>query len=166
MIAVPRASRCFQPPDRFFGQFLFPTFESGHVQDVLLALAQAFSADAIDATEEVEVLVDGHVVVEAEFLAHVADPLADVIDLADGVETEDRGSTGGGADQAKQHTHGGRFTGAVGSQEAKNLATGIGQIDMIHGHEIAEFLGQVLCLDSHCLRGAHASTSSVTRPIP
>ena len=51
---------------------------------------------------------------------------------------------GSGRQQAAQHADGGGFARAVGSQEAEDFALGHLQRDVVHGHERAEGLHQVV----------------------
>ena len=62
------------------------------------------------------------------------------------VEAVHRGAPEVGVKQAAQHADGGRFPRAVGSQEAEDLALLHRQGNVIHRHEGAEGLHQVLYL--------------------
>ena len=75
MIAAPNATRCFQPPGRLPTSWCASAFEAGkgqHPPDLLLALTGRY---AVDAGKKLEVLLDRKVVVQREFLRHVADSL-------------------------------------------------------------------------------------------
>jgi hypothetical protein len=54
---------------------------------------------------------------------------------------------GGGEHQAEQHAHGGGLAGAVGAEEAEQVALADLQVDAVHGDDAAVPLGQPLGAD-------------------
>src|SRR6516164_7825463 len=78
-------------------------------------------AQLIDARDEVEILEDGEVLIEAETLRHIADLPADARRLAGDVETETGALAAIRRQQSAEHADGGRLAAAVGPEEAADL---------------------------------------------
>jgi len=78
--------------------------------------------DFEDAGDEVEILFQRQILVEAELLGHVAHASPDVAPLGCEVESEARASPGIGGEQAAENLKEGRLAAAVGAQEAEDLA--------------------------------------------
>src|SRR6185437_14144215 len=95
---------------------------------------------AIDAGEEIEILRDAQITIEREFLRHVAEPAAGLGGVAPQIEAGDAAFAGAWLQKPAQHLEGGRFAGAVGAEEAKNLAARDGEGNIVGGGEIAEAL--------------------------
>ncbi len=135
----------------------------GHFKHVLLALGAHGLRHAVHAGEEIDVLFHRKVVVERELLRHVADVLADFLGLRSHVEPVDGRLPRGGRQQAAEHADGSGLARAVGSEEAENLALGHLERDVVHGHEGAESLHQVV--DFHCptvaVHGRAACSSTI-----
>ena len=117
--------------------------QARHLDYPLLPLAASFRRDAVDAAVEVDVLLDGEVLVEREPLAHVADVGLDQLGLRADVEAGHGAPAAAGGENAAEHADGGRFAGPVGSQETEDFALGHLEADVIDGHETAEPLFQV-----------------------
>src|SRR5439155_9384450 len=69
-----------------------------------------------------ELLAGGHLVPGAAALRHVADPPADGVRRAAQVQPGDAGATTVGLDQRGEHAQGRALAGAVGAEEAEDLA--------------------------------------------
>ena len=76
----------------------------------------------VDVGDEIEVLLHGEVLVEAELLRHVADLAADQRRLADDVEAEAGAAAAIGDEQAAQHADGRGLAAAVGAEKSADLA--------------------------------------------
>src|SRR5579862_6971285 len=76
---------------------------------------------AIQRRDEMEVLPPGERLEDGAGLRHVADDLLHLDRLADDVEAEDLGRARRGRQHARQHLDGGRFSGAVRSEEREEL---------------------------------------------
>src|SRR5277367_109427 len=77
-------------------------FEVGEGDDCLEAVAQAPGGQAIDPSEEFEILACGQVFVEGELLAHVANPATDLFSLGSHIKAQNPCcSTTGGQQPAK-----------------------------------------------------------------
>ena len=76
----------------------------------------------VEAGDEVEVLPDGEILVEAEALGHVADLALDRPRLVDDVVAEAGAAAAVGRQQAAQHADGRGLAAAVGAEEAADLA--------------------------------------------
>src|SRR5690606_12868469 len=100
---------------------LLPTLtEARELEDGLDARAPAPARHAVDARVEVEVLLDGQVLVQAEALGHVADALLDALGLAHDVVPHDAAAAGGRVEDAAQHADGRRLARAVRPQHAED----------------------------------------------
>jgi hypothetical protein len=104
--------------------------------------------EAADFSVEMERLLAGEEFVEVGVLREEADFLA-ALDLA-AVAPEDAGAAGAGGDEAEDDLHGGALAGAVGAQEAVNLAGLDIEREIAHGGDAlapegdGEDLGEVL----------------------
>ena len=117
---APSARRCFQPPDSSPASCC-----SRPVQAEALdggARLAAGIGEAVDAGDELQVLQDGEVLVEAEALRHVADVALDLLALGADVEAERRAAAAVGREQPAQHAQRGGLARAVGAEEAVDLA--------------------------------------------
>src|SRR5262249_27748844 len=112
-------------------------------EDVVDALAPPRAVDALDAGAEVQVLDDAHLRVQRAVLRHVADAPPDLDRLPEDVQAVDGGLAGGGRHVAGQDAHGGRFAGAVGAEEAHDLAARHVEGYLPDGRVIAVVLGEV-----------------------
>ena len=133
------------------GQALFPA--AGKLAgQLVLALRQAQAGDAfahglaavldgIHAGHEVEVFLDGQVLVKAETLGHVADLALDGVAVGDDVVAEANALAFVGAQQAAQHADEGGFAAAVGAEEAADFSGADLEVNVVHGGDAAEPLG-------------------------
>src|SRR5690606_9563369 len=79
---------------------------------------------------------------EAEALRHVADAPSHRLGILDGVDPHHRDLARGGREEAGEHPDGGGLAGSVGTEEPEDLATFHGEVERLHGHEVAEALVQ------------------------
>jgi hypothetical protein len=128
-------------------QKLFLALEGGHAERPGLALGQRRAAQAVDATEEAQVLAHAEVVVQAEALAHVADPALHGLGVARDVDAQDVGAAARRRQQTAQHPDRRRLARAVGPEEAEDLAFFDRERNPVHGGKRAEALAQVPELD-------------------
>ena len=80
------------------------------------------SADSEDIHEKIDVFIDRQVLVEAETLGHVADPVFDRRPFGDNVKAIDRDPACGGLDHRRRHPQKGRFPRPVGADQAEDRA--------------------------------------------
>ena len=115
---------------------------------------RAGAGDAVDAGVEADVLGDGEVFVEAEFLRHVADVALDFGGVFADVHAEDGAGALGGRDESAEGFDDGGFAGAVGAEEAEEFSLVDLEGDVADGGEVAEADGEVVGGDdgSHCSR--------------
>ena len=85
----------------------------------------------------------GEAAEERQAFGDDADLALDFEGMGGEVEAEDLDVAGGGREQAGEHFDGGGFAGAVGAEEAEELARGDGEGDVIDGGEGAEAAGEV-----------------------
>jgi hypothetical protein len=100
--------------------------------------------EAVHATDKAEVLGCGETAEEGEAFGDNADLAFDFDGVGECVETEDPDTAGGGGEEAGEHLDGGGFAGAVGAEEAEELAGRDGEIDVLNGGEVAESPGEAL----------------------
>src|SRR5262245_15227130 len=93
--------------------------EFHHLADFAGALT---SRNALHFSDEVQIAPDGHFPVQRDILWQITDAPADFERLRKDVVAVDHGASTAGRHESCQDTHGGRFPGAVGSQEAQNLS--------------------------------------------
>ncbi len=157
------ASRCFQPPESWPGELVAPVRQAHPVEDRAHRLAPV--GQLVDAGDEVEVLVDRQILVQAEALRHVADLAADRVRLAEDVVAEAGPRAVVGLEQAAQHADGRGLAAAVGAEEAADLALGDPQVEALDHLEVAEALAQAAHVDDigrHGAPGAGAAGVTVT----
>ncbi len=78
--------------------------------------------NAVDAGEEVEVLPDFDVVIEAEEVGHVADHPADFHRLVDDIDSVEGSGSAGWLEKGGEHADGGRFARAIAADKAEDIA--------------------------------------------
>ncbi len=114
------------------------------------ALFQLRAGEAFEAADEAQVLGGLHLEIERRRFGQIADAPAHFEGLGEDVVARDRGRSRGGREEAGEHAHGGGFTGAVGAQEAYDLAFVYGEGDVVNGGGAGVTLGQV-CNSNHRL---------------
>ena len=141
--------------------------QAGHLQNPLFASRLLFGRNAIDAAVKIDVLLDRQILVEREFLAHVADVRLDPLGLAANVKTADRAAAAGRRQDAAEHADRRRLAGTVGSQKTKDLSFRHVEADAIDRHEAAETPLQVVDRDRRVLAViAHDGPPRRPRPGP
>ena len=118
-----------------------------------LGYPPAASVHGIEAADEVEVLPDREILVEAEALRHVADLTLDRPRLLDDVVAEAAAAARIGREQAAQHADGRGLAAAVGAEEAADLAAIDLDRDMVDHGARPEALDQPLGVDHRAHRG-------------
>jgi hypothetical protein len=103
--------------------------------------------NAVDARDEVEVLLDREVLVEAEPLGHVADAALDIGRLRAQIEAEGGPATLVGREQPAEHADRRRLAAAVRAEEADDAPARDGEIDVVHHRAPAVALGESAHLD-------------------
>ena len=103
--------------------------------------------DAVELGVQAQVLRGRQVAVERRVLEDEADVAADVVALADDVVAGDVGAAAGRLGERAEHVDRRRLAGAVGAEEAEDLAAGDVEADAAHGLDLAEGLSEVLDVD-------------------
>ncbi len=139
-------------------------------REAVLELAQA--AERVEALEtggplapghpvqvgvEVQVLPHGQVLVEAEPLGHVGDARLDALGVLRHVDPRQARRAPGGREHAGEHAQRRRLSGAVGADDAEELAGGDVEGQMIDGREVAEAPGEPFEGDRGSGGAAHGS---------
>ena len=103
---------------------------------------------------EPQVLPAGEERVEGRLLQRRADPRPHLRPLVDDVETGHARGARGRRKQRRQHVHGRRLAGAVGAEEAVNLARGNGEVDRVdRARALLELADELLGLDRGLVHG-------------
>src|SRR5581483_8374489 len=105
--------------------------------------ATLLKRNAIDAGEEVEVLLDREIVIERKFLRHVSDAAAHGAGTQRAGFARERAFAGGGLDKTAEHLDGRGFAGAVGAEESVDFAVTYFEVHVLHGLKFAESLREI-----------------------
>ena len=98
--------------------------------------SRARAAQAVDRSEEAQVLLDGQVEVERELLAHVPEPALPGIGLGGDVDAAEPGDAARrGREQPGEHADGGGLAGPVGPEEAEDAPARNVDVDVPDGDE-------------------------------
>ena len=116
---------------------------------------------AVEAGDEVEVLLDGQVLVERELLGHVADPVLDGPALGAEVVAEHLALALVEGEQAAHHADRRGLARAVRAEEADDLAAVDGHRHVVDDGAAAEALGQVADVDDGVGHRGHSARADV-----
>jgi glyoxalase family protein len=111
------------------------------------ALGGGGFVEAVHAADEVEVFAGGEFAEESHAFGDDADMAFDVDGIVEEVFAEDLDGAGGGSEEAGEHFDSGGFAGAVGTEEAEELAGFDDEIDVVDGGEAVEGAGERVCSD-------------------
>ena len=123
-----RLSRCFMPRDSELTIAARLHVEVDELEQAVDQAGPTPRGDPVAGGEELEVLVDAQVVVDAEHVGHVAEPPAHVAGAVGGVVPEDRQRPDVGSQQGGDHRERRRLAGPVGADEAEDRARRHGEI--------------------------------------
>ncbi len=129
------------------GELVLLALESRERHHPLLHLVAFPLVDAVHSREEVEILVDREIVVEREFLRHVADALAYGLSAHAAALAGEFHLARGDVEQAAEHLDGGGLASSIGAQEPVDLSVADLNIHVMDGGERAEAFGQILRAD-------------------
>ena len=119
--------------------------------------AAAAAAQAVGAAEETQVLEHGQVAVQGKTLGHVADARPGRGRGGAQVEPGHGAVAAGDGQQAAEHAEGGGLAGAVGAEQAEDLAAPHPEAHPVHGREAAETPHQVVGRDHVAASGRPAA---------
>ena len=108
------------------------------------------AVDVLETGEEQEVLGRGQVLVDGGVLPGHAEQLADDVGLPAYVVTEDLGAAAVDGEQRGEHLEHGGLAGAVGTEDAEDLAAPYLEVDVVDGAVVTEVLDQALSQDRRC----------------
>ena len=100
-------------------------------------------AEVVEATDHVEVLEPGEVLVDRRVLTGQADAAPYVGGLGEHVDAGDGGRAGVGTEQRGEDPHGGRLAGPVGAEQGEHGAFGYVQGESGEGLDVAVRLREV-----------------------
>ena len=87
---------------------------------------------------EADVLVDGQILIKPEPLRHVAEMLLAALGVRDHIDAVDDDAAAVWLHHARQHAHRRGLAGAVGPDQAENLAAIDGETQAVHGGELRQ----------------------------
>jgi len=99
-------------------------------------------ADVVQTGEHVQVLIAGELTVGRQGLRHVANRRAHRGCIADDIPSFDARAARARRQQRCQHLDQCALAGAVAAQQAKYLAFGHGQVEVVHDNVVPETAGQ------------------------
>ena len=137
---------------KFCGEAVHVRREAVELDDFFDAALHARGLEAVDAPVELKIFRDGEVVVETEFLGHVADALADRFGIGAHVEAFDPRGAFAERQQTGEHLDDGGLAAAVGAEKAEDFAFLHAEADVIDGGEIAEAAHQMFRGDGRACR--------------
>src|SRR5881396_146552 len=114
--------------------------EVAEAQHLLDACRAVGAGDHVDARIEHEVLLDRQVVVQREALRHVADGRLDTLGIAAQIDAQHAPLALRRLEDPTQHAERRRLPGAVGSEEAVQLAASDAEVETVHRNDPAEAL--------------------------
>src|SRR5213594_4207218 len=114
--------------------------EVAEAQHLLDACRAVGAGDHVDARIEHEVLLDRQVVVQREALRHVADGRLDTLRIAAQIDAQHAPLALRRLEDPTQHAERRRLPGAVGSEEAVQLAASDAEVETVHRNDPAEAL--------------------------
>ena len=121
------------------------------------------AADSEDVHEKVDVLLDRQILIEAETLGHVADPVLDGRPVGDDVQTVDRDPARGGFEHRRRHPEQGGLSRPVGADEAEDRPPFDRERDVADRLGRAETAGDSLDPDERIACGFDAISSCAER---
>ena len=101
------------------------------------ALAHAIPGHAVDAREKVERFPGGQARIEGRGGGVEPEIAADGFGVGGDIMAHDGGAAGGGLQDGGEHAEGGGLAGAVGAEQAENLAGVALEIDALHRLDFA-----------------------------
>ena len=127
------------------GELVLPCRQFQSLQRGVDPLLQA--VQPVDAADELEVLADGEVLVEAEALGHVAGLALDGFAVAHQVVAEAGAAAAVGREQAADHAQRRGLARAVGAEEAADAARLDGETDTVDDGARAVALHEIMDVD-------------------
>src|SRR5574344_1572408 len=91
----------------------------------------------VTSAEEIEILDDEHILVDAESIRHIADQAANLIALFMNIIAVNTGCARGRSQEKGEYFQGGRFAGAVAADEAENITPAHLKIQATEGGQLS-----------------------------
>src|SRR6266576_109967 len=147
------------------GQTVQVGAESVKLNDFLDAPLEASGLETVNPAVKLQIFRNGQIVVEAKILRHVPDALAHGFGIGTNVEAfYPRGATTQ-RQQASEHLDDGRFSAAVGTEEAEDFTFFHTKAHVVDRREIAEAAHKMLggdgCFDGRLRRSGHRLSSRI-----
>ena len=99
---------------------------------------------AVETAHQAQVLACAHVAVEGRHFDEAADVAQGLFLLARHLVVEHLREAAGRVDEAADHADGGRLAGAVGAEEAEDVAAPDREAEVIYGKSVAKALGELM----------------------
>jgi hypothetical protein len=100
-----------------------------------------FARDAVELGVNAHVFLGGQIEVRGHRLRDDTDDFADLVGIADDIVAGDARESGGRGDERGEHAQQRGLAGAVGAEQAEDLAVAHSEAQAVDGAEIAEALG-------------------------
>jgi len=154
------------------GQAIQIGLQAVELDDFFHAALEPRGLQTVDTAVELQILLDGQIVIEAEILRHVADALAHGFRILAHIEAFDVSLAAAERQEAGEHFDDGRFSAAIWTKEAEDFAFLDAEADIVDGGEVAETAHKMFGRDGNspvrlrsCGHGFN-SPLSVSRPRP
>src|SRR6185437_5304341 len=162
--AAPQCQPLFPAARKASGQPVHVFLEFVRGDGFLDLLVQRLSSQLIGPPIEAEVLQYGEVVIQAELLAHVADPLTDCVALSPHVEAFNPGFAFGDWQNAGQHLDHSGLAAAVRPKKPEDFALLNSDRGLIDRDEVAEAPREIFRFDRRHYRASEANCTSALTP--
>ena len=113
-----------------------------------------FAWDTEDGSEEIQVLMDPHVVVRTELVGHITDELLDFRGVLAAIDSSDGCRTGGRFGKPDEDYDRCCFAGSVGSDKPQDLASLHMELKIVQGGESTVGFGQVFGFNDSVAHGS------------
>ena len=135
------------PPENVITRLVAPVGQVDHLEHLVHPGRDDAGVDAVQLGVQPQVLLGGEVDVQRGVLEDQADVAAHVVALGDDVEAADARRPGRGRGQGAEHVDRRALAGAVGAEEAEDLARRDGERHAADGVDLAVGLDEVVDLD-------------------
>jgi hypothetical protein len=163
---VHQAAGDLQAPAHAAGErhhgLVAPVAQVDHLQHLGNALPDEVLLHAVQLGVQPEVLLGGQVAVERGVLEDETDVSAHIVAVGDDVEATDARGPGRGPGQGAEHVDRRALAGAVGAEEAEDLARRDRERHAAHGVDLAVGLGEVVDVDGGLRVETHARHNIAT----
>ena len=158
-----RPSFCFIPPESRPASRLCERPQRRHLHEPRIALLPLLDADAVHVGVEIEIFQDAQILVQAEFLRHVADAVLDLLRVGADIDAQDFQLAAVGCHQAGDQAEKRRLARAIRSDQRRERAPGNVQRDAVQGvHDFSVSRRNILRISCPTTRPASCVSSCLS----